>query len=297
MVSGIAGGTGVEYAALGIVFLSIFIGHMKKNPWAIGLLVLCLLCVAATVADVLEGDTDAMGGALAAVLLFGYGSWWAVLHKRTSNSLLHGPPCGVNAPLPTGMMLLGLLTVMMLGNTLGLLLLGQYAEMGVFVPSVLFFGVPTLLLARRYRARNQLYTQRMQELYSHPSLRGQAFFVARSGYMGMAMNVEEHVLVLVAHEQPMLVLKPADVHRYELLTDVQFVAGHVYAHDNHLHQAPAYHIASNVTLRLHLVGQQLAEFNVVFYEQWRYVEVKRRYRLAVLNATTWGYRLDRFLGR
>lgn len=297
MVSGIAGGTCVEHAALGIVFLSIFIGNMKKNPWAIGLLVLCLLCIAATVADVLDGDTDAMGGALAAVMVFGYGSWWALLHKRTRNSLLHGPPCGVNAPLPTGMMLLGLLTVMMLGNTLGVLVVGRYEEAGVFVPSVLFFGVPTMLLVRRYRTSNQLYTQRMQELYSQPALRGQAFFVARSGYMGMAMNVEKHVLVLVAHEQPMMVLKPTDVHHYELLTDVQFVAGHVYAHDNHLHQAPAYQIASNVTLRLHLVGQQLAEFNVVFYEQWRYVEVKRRYHNAVLNATTWVYRLDRFLGR
>lgn len=270
---------------------------MKKNPWAIGLLVLCLLCVAATVADVLEGDTDAMGGALAAVLIFGYGSWWAVLHKRTRNSLLHGPPRGVNASLSTGMMLLGLLTVMMVGNVLGELVLGRYEEAGVFVPSVLFFGVPSLLLARRYMTRNQLYTQRMQELYSQPALRGQAFFVARSGYMGMAMNVEKQVLVLVAHEQPMMVLKPTDVHHYELLTDVQFVAGHVYAHDNHLHQAPAYHIASNVTLRLHLVGQRWAEFNVVFYEQWRYVEVKRRYRNALLNATTWVFRLDRFLGR
>lgn len=270
---------------------------MKKNPRAIGLLVLCLLCVAATVADVLEGDTDAMGGALAAVLMFGYGSWWAVLHKRTRNSLLDGSPRGVNAPLPTGMLLLGLLMVMMLGNTLGMLVLGRYEEAGVFVPSVLFFGVPTLLLVRRYMTRNQLYTQRMQELYSQPALRGQAFFVARSGYMGIALNVEKRMLVLVAHEQPMMVLTPTDVSHYDILTDTQFVAGRIFAHDNHLHEAPSYQIASNVTLRLYLVGQRWAEFNVVFYERWRYVEVKRRYRHALLHATTWGYRLDRFLGR
>ncbi len=98
---------------------------MKKNPWAIGLLVLCLLCVAGTVADILSGDTDTMGGALSAVMMAGYGSWWAVLHKRTRNRVLDGPPRGLNAPLPTGTMLLGLLTVMMVGNVLGALVLGN----------------------------------------------------------------------------------------------------------------------------------------------------------------------------
>jgi hypothetical protein len=162
---------------------------------------------------------------------------------------------------------------------------------------VLFFAVAAALLLRKYIENNDRYTQLMQQLFAQPHMRGQEFFISPTGYMGLAVNVSAGQLALVAHGQPIMLLSPEDVSHYEILTDMAFVAGHVYAHNNHLHQTPSYHIASHVTLRLHLVGQHWAEFSVVFYERWRYVEVKRRYRHAVLHATTWGYRLDRFLGR
>ncbi len=84
----------------------------------------------------------------------------------------------------------------------------------------------------------------MEELYALPQLRGQEFFITPAGYMGLAMNVNARQLALVAHGQPIMVLTPTDISHYKILTYTQFVTGGVYAHDNHLHEAPSYQIAS-----------------------------------------------------